>query len=85
MSEMLCTDSPRIASTIIYRSIVLLQLLYRWQHQSQKYGEPLIHYIHSLLMLPNLQENMLFKIVTEIFMTGLKQCAVWIVQEVTNI
>jgi hypothetical protein len=27
---------PRYASTIIYRFIALLQLLYRWQHQSQK-------------------------------------------------
>jgi hypothetical protein len=31
---------PRYASTIVYRCITLLQLLYRWQHQSENYGYP---------------------------------------------
>jgi hypothetical protein len=31
---------PRYANTIIYRCIALLQLLYRWKHQSQKLEIP---------------------------------------------
>jgi hypothetical protein len=31
---------PRYASTTIYRCIALLQLLYRWQHQSRKLWMP---------------------------------------------
>jgi hypothetical protein len=31
---------PRYSSTIIYRCIALLQLLYRWQHQSLKFWIP---------------------------------------------
>jgi hypothetical protein len=35
---------PRYGSTIIYHSIALLQLLYRWQHRSWKFWiPPLIH------------------------------------------
>jgi hypothetical protein len=36
----------RFASTIIYRCIALLQLLYRWQHQSRKLWMP-PSYIHA--------------------------------------
>jgi hypothetical protein len=56
LSEILCTDSQDTpvlsstvtsryynwyASTIIYRCIALLQLLYRWQHRSRKLCIPL--------------------------------------------
>jgi hypothetical protein len=33
---------PIYASTIVHRCIVLLQLLYRWQHQSRKLWIPLV-------------------------------------------
>jgi hypothetical protein len=36
LREVLDIDSLRCASTIIFRSFALLQLLYGWQHQSQK-------------------------------------------------
>jgi hypothetical protein len=32
---------PRYASTVIYRCVALLQLLYRWQHQSRKLWIPI--------------------------------------------
>jgi hypothetical protein len=39
------------ASTIIYRCIALLQLLYRWQHQSQKLWIPPLAFIVTLIVL----------------------------------
>jgi hypothetical protein len=44
---------PRYASTTIYRCIALLQLLYRWQHQSWKLWMPPRIY-RQLLSSPNL-------------------------------
>jgi hypothetical protein len=37
---------PRYTSTIIYHCITLLQLLWRWQHQSQKLWIPKVQYVN---------------------------------------